>query len=284
MKGEGLDNELDRFASLGGRGYSAIRANMGSAIAILTAIVAVLVTFTEVGFSGFDLRTLTPTLLVILTASYVIYFSMSEAGERLGKESEEYKEAEAALDKTMKKITGEHIPPLREYLSRLADEERTHRIKERLAARGYSYPEYLAYKSGGKYPKETCRAFKRAERVKRVSIPIERMLSHTGRTIGKYPTTPEGKRLLSTVTALIPSTICTLFTVSVMLGAREGLDATGVIEGLLKLSTLPVAALKGYSGGYSYVKGALLDWMEQRRRLLDAFLQEYDNNYLHSEA
>jgi len=72
---------------------------------------------------------------------------------------------------------------------------------------------------------------------------------------------------------LIPSTVCTLFTISVMISVKDNLTAAGVIEALLKLSTLPIIGLKGYSGGYEYVTVSEVAWINTKCRLLDAFIK-----------
>jgi hypothetical protein len=74
---------------------------------------------------------------------------------------------------------------------------------------------------------------------------------------------------------LIPSTVCMLFTVSVMVNVRDNLSVAGVIEAILKLSTLPIIGLKGYSGGYQYTVGSELGWLDTKCRLLETFLRDY---------
>ena len=72
---------------------------------------------------------------------------------------------------------------------------------------------------------------------------------------------------------LIPSTVCTFFTVSVIISTKDGLTASSVIESILKLSTLPVIGLKGYSLGYEYTLGSEISWLELKTDLLDAFIK-----------
>ena len=60
-------------------------------------------------------------------------------------------------------------------------------------------------------------------------------------------------------------------TVSVILTAKSGLSAATVIEGILKLSTLPIVGFKGYAGGYSYIRKSYIPWIETKRRLLQAY-------------
>jgi hypothetical protein len=56
-----------------------------------------------------------------------------------------------------------------------------------------------------------------------------------------------------------------------MLTAKDGLTATAVIEGILKLSTLPVVGFRGYAAGYSYIRRSYIPWIETKSRLLEAY-------------
>ena len=63
-------------------------------------------------------------------------------------------------------------------------------------------------------------------------------------------------------------------TISVVLSAKESLDAIAIIDGLLKLSSLIIIGFKGYAQGYTYVKHKLSAWLVIKSRLLRAFLKE----------
>ena len=65
-----------------------------------------------------------------------------------------------------------------------------------------------------------------------------------------------------------------LFTVSIMISTKDNLTAAGIIEALLKLSTLPVIGLRGYVQGYEYVTVSEIGWLDVKSRLLDAFLED----------
>ena len=85
---------------------------------------------------------------------------------------------------------------------------------------------------------------------------------------------PERKKLGHLVLQLIPSTLCMAFTVSIMLSTKDGTTLDSVIDGLFKLTALPIVGLRGYSEGYSYVKNSKTVWVETKARLLEAFLNE----------
>ena len=105
------------------RGYSALVKNCGKLIAGLTAVIVVLVTFTEIGFYDIGAKELTANLLFILVASYVIYFTLEDAGEALGRESEEYRLSLAKYRETKGKIDADSVVELRDFCARYAKEE-----------------------------------------------------------------------------------------------------------------------------------------------------------------
>ena len=280
MDNKTLTNGLIEADKLVGRGYARLTENAGKAIAIITGIVAALVTFTEVGFGGVDSAAVTPTLLVMLIASYVVYFSMEDAGERYAKSCEEYTAAKAALDKTRGRISGEMMPAFRRFCLEWAAEERRRRAEELLVASGYGTDEYSAYKRGEATSPMAKRVFKRVDRLGQIKISPAAMLSGTEGVGNDGFHSPEGHKLLAMLLRLIPTTLCMLVTVSVFLTGRDGMGAAEIIEGILKLSTLPVVAMKGYVGGYSYVQGPLSGWLEARMRFIEVFLVKWDSGEL----
>ena len=72
---------------------------------------------------------------------------------------------------------------------------------------------------------------------------------------------------------MIPTTVCTLVTVSLVLKVKSDMNAAVIIDGILKLSSLPIIGFKGYAAGYNYARGTLRLWTETKSRLLDAFLK-----------
>ena len=84
----------------------------------------------------------------------------------------------------------------------------------------------------------------------------------------------ESEVLFGALISLIPSTICMVFTVSIMLTAKENMTFSTVINGLIKLSALPIVGLKGLIDGYSYAREDKTNWLNTKARLLEAFLGE----------
>ena len=72
---------------------------------------------------------------------------------------------------------------------------------------------------------------------------------------------------------MLPSALCTVFTVSVMLSGKD-LSVASVIESIFKLSCLPIIGLRGYTRGYAYVTEELVPWVKTKSRLLEAFIAD----------
>ncbi|MBR2342728.1 MAG: hypothetical protein IKA64_00570 [Clostridia bacterium] len=271
------------------RGAGTLLENLGKIIALLTAIIAALVIFTEISFSGFGTERVTTTLFVILGASYIIYFSLEDAGERAARSSESYIAVSEEYRSRREKIRGEDIEELRAFCSEYTERELEYRRREFLFAHGLGPGGYSEYLSGKDCRRSERRIYKRARALRPVPLTPAALLSDERGGGRSELRSPEGDKLLRFTLRLIPTTLCMIFTVSVALNLRDGLTAESIIEGVLKLSTLPLAAYKGYTGGWGYVSGPLSDWQRTRADILDAFLgrkckQELTPVFLSSET
>ena len=253
-------------------GYSSLIKNCGKLIAGLTATIVVLATFTEIGFYDIGVRELTANVLLILVASYVIYFSLEDAGEVLARESDEYRSVYEKLTTLSDKITAEMIPRLRIFIDEYVSEELRHRREALLSIGGKTFVDYEVYLSGERVSGRDKRLYRRVSRLSEIKLGVGTLLS-TRRELVAEIKNPRGSKLIGLCVRLIPTTICTIFTASVMLGVKDGLCATEIIEGLVRLCPLPIVALRGYSQGYDFVKGKEVDWMKGKSRLIEAFLR-----------
>ncbi len=256
------------------KGYLALASNAGRAIAAITLIISALVLFTDISFCELGTRSFTSTACVMLIASYLMYFSMEDAGERLGESSEEYKAASERYKELSSEICGADISSLREFCKSYSDEEKNYRKANFLLRAGYSDFDLESYKNGAPYPRRAVRAFSRAERIKALPLSPKMLLSNEKSHKRSELADPERSKLGIMLLRLLPTTLCMLLTVSVMLSAKENLNAAAVIDGLFKLSSLPIIGFKGYSSGYNYAKRTMPAWLDTKARLLDAFLNK----------
>lgn len=253
-------------------GYGYFANNAGKAIAVITVIIAALVTFTDVTFSAFGGQSFTTSLLVMLFSSYVIYFSLEKSGERLGEKSEEFR---SALDRYLAvkaKISADDISALRDFCYEYSINEAEYRRKNYLAEAGLSTDEYERFKGGECLPGELRRRLRKCGRIKPYPLTPTLLLSKDGLLTASELKNPEAAKTFSLLLGLLPTTLSTFFTVSVMLTLKSSLTAETVIEGILKLSALPIIGFRGYSSGYFYVRGGKALWVETKARILEEFI------------
>ena len=245
--------------------------NVGKVIAAITLFVAALVTFTDITLADFGTQGFTTTLVMLTIASYLMYFSLEDAGEGLGEESEEYVEALGLYEKEKDKICGENIDALRDFCFEYSKEDLKYRQKNFLISHGLGLSDLEKFRAGDAYPKKLRKALIAADRMKAVMLTPKQVLTKERTATKSELSNPEKRKILRLILRLIPSTIGMSITVSVMLTAKEGLTPAVIIEGILKLSTLPIVGFKGYSNGYSFVKKRCIPWLETKRRILEAF-------------
>ena len=255
------------------RGYSSIIANAGRVIAVITLTVAILVSFTDMTFSDLTGESFTTTLMVMLVSSYLMYFSLADTGDREGEQSEEYGAAIEKYTAVRAKISPDDIDGMRGFCHDYSMSELRYRRLSYLSENGYSESDYIAYKSGKKFPRRGVRVFRRTEKMKVIRLSPAVLMSHSHSRIDGELTDPKRRRLINALLSLIPSTLCTVFTVSVILTAKEDMSLSAVIDSLLKLSALPIIGFKGMIDGYRFAREDKSAWLESKARLLETFIQ-----------
>lgn len=256
------------------KGYSFLIANVGKTVAAITLFVSALISFTEVSFSDVGGKSFTSMLVLMLIASYIMYFSLEDAGEKLGRDTNAYKEAVKRHDELKARISGEDIAELRCFCLEYRNAELEYRRSNLLFSLGYTEEEYQSYLKGGVSDKKAKKALGRVKKIKCAELDATSLISG-GRRCESELKNPESRRVINMIIRLIPSTVCMIFTVSVMISMRDNMTAAGVIESLLKLTTLPVIGLKGYAAGYEYATESELSWLEVKSRLLTSFINRH---------
>ena len=268
-----FDPTLLASGNLVKKGYRLLAENVGKTVAIITAIIAVLVSFTEIGFYEFGKEEITANMILITVASYIIYFSMEDAGERLGRTEEEYLATERAYIEVRDRIEASDTPLLREYCKEYTEAELEHRRGMILAEGGLTEKDFAEYKEGRKFPLKERLALSRAKNSRPIDLTIGTLLSERNSETRELRN-PDALKPLRLFLSLIPSTLCTFFTVSLMLSTKDGLTVETVIESILKLSCLPIVALRGYSRGYTHAKEGQSAWLRAKTSLIQGFLKK----------
>ena len=246
--------------------------NLGKLVATVTALIMAAVTFTDVSFSGLSFKDSLPSLLLLVASSAIIYFSLEDAGENLGETAPEFVKAKERYDVLRNRITGDDIEPLRAYSAEYSKRELEFRKRAALLASGLSETALTEYLKSGKAPERSKRALRRISKMKPVFITPKSLLSRERISGRSELEDPEARKLPGLVLKLLPSAVCTLVTVSVMLTAKEGLSSAEVLNGILKLAALPISAFRGYSEGYSFAKHKRSLWLDTKSGILEGYL------------
>ena len=254
-------------------GGSFIR-NAGKIVAILTAAMAILLTFTDVRLGSLTGNDLSGELVMMLVAAYLMYFSLEDAGEKLGKQTVEYEKAAEEYESLRLSVEAEDTEALREFCIQYSEDELEYRKRRALVSAGLTATELSAWLDGGSATKRERRIFKRVMSMKAVPLTPQTLLSRERAARGSELASPERFKLCRLAVGLIPTTVGMCITVSVMLTVKNGLNAECVIEGLIKLAALPMVGFKGYSNGYSHVTERGVAWLETRTRILRIFKNE----------
>ena len=244
----------------------------GWTVAVITLIVSALVTFTEIGFVGGFNENVTATVITLLFASYIIYFSTESCGERDGMKSEEYSTANREYKDALSLIRADDIYALREFCHDYAQGELRFRREAKLMRYGISFCDFEAYLKGE--PGGNPRALRSVSRMKPKRLTPQMLLTQEGRA--NELSHPQKKRFIIMLSKLLPTTVCTFFTGAIVLAARDNLTAVTVIEGIIKLSALPLIAVKGYGAGYAYAKECLSVWLCTKTKLIQSFIKKRD--------
>ena len=248
--------------------------NMGKIIAAFVFILMLAVTFTDVSFAGCFTEEFTSSLLLLMTSSYIIYFSLEDAGEKHGEETEEYLNANKRFSELRARIGGADVDALREFCVEYSKRDLEYRRKIFLISRGLSENDLKKYENGEKYDRRAVAVFKKYRSMKPVILTPKTLLAREKTSSRSELENPDKRKIPMLLLKLIPSTICMTVTVSVMLSAKEGLTVSDVLNGIIKLSALPLIGFKGYSAGYSYVKHNISLFLETKANILEEFLDE----------
>lgn len=256
-----------------GIGYAL--ANLSKIIAVLTLSMACLVTFTDIAVCGIKRETYLSMLAVMIIAAYMIYFSMLDVGEKKGEESEEYRSAIKRYEGARVKISGDMMPKLRTFCEEYSMAELEARRRMRLMSYGFCADEFAAREGTGS--KRARRIFKRIERMHARPLTPRILLNSDKRNVRSELCNPERGKLIRSFLKLVPSTVCMCVTVSVVLSFKDGMTAADVINGILKLSALPIIGIRGYTAGIVYTGVSKSAWLETKARILESFIHTLNN-------
>ena len=255
------------------RGKNALISNMSIVIAVAVAVISALVSFTDVSFGAFLSDGFFPSLLFLLTNGYIIYFSLADAGENSGKESEEYERAGKKYEAAVLRIKPSDVAALGEYCIRYAEAELLQRQDAALLAAGLDRSCLEAYLKGEKTKGGGTRRLRKIAAMKPYPLTPTVLLDGERTARRSMLENPARYKLLHLFVKLIPTTVCSIITVSVMLSGKDGQSAADILNAIVRLSLLPVLAFRGYREGYLYAKFSLSAWLDTKAVILEGFAQ-----------
>ncbi len=269
---EPLDDTLLDTQELLKKTGKSILWNMGKIIAVFVFLLMLAVTFTDVSFGGIFAQSFTSSLVLLVISSYVIYFSLEDAGEKHGEQTPDFEKAKERFSILREKINGSDVDGLREFCIEYSKRDLEYRKRLLLISKGLSDTDVRKYESGEKFDKRTVRVLKRHAKMQPVVLTPKALLSRE-RTYGRSELEdPDKRKIPLLLLRLIPSTVCMTVTVSVMLSAKEGLSLNDILNGIIKLSALPIIGFKGYSAGYSFAKHNISLYLETKANILEEFI------------
>ena len=271
MKSDGVRSELGELDRLTQHGYGFLANNAGKLVALVAALVAVIVTFADVMLTDLGGVRFTSTVAVMVVATYLVYFSLEDAGERYGEESEEYRRAMARYEAAREAILPEDVEPLRKFLVAYSRAQLRHTRERLLTDNGISYEAWQAYLKDGVAAGRERRILRRAHRMRVRTLTPAELLSPLAVRKSDDLRSPERGKRTRLFLGLLPATVCTFFTLSVAVELKHGMTAGAVLDSLFKLSTLPIMGFRGYISGFTHARGAMAEWLESKARLLESF-------------
>ena len=261
-----MTNDSERLLSATLSSFSKGRQRLFSHIGLLVAAIALLaaalVTFTDISLLSLTAESLTLQMAVYAAVTAVMFLSLEEEGERAGRGEEAYKEAVRSFRAAEGRVLPSQYAALEKFCRKYAEEELADRRAHFLLCEGISDP-------SAPLP---ARVQKRLRRLKPLSISAAALLEKEMRAAPSPLQSPDGRRKRRMAFKLFPSIACTVFGIGIAIGVRDALTPSAVAEGLLRIATLLIVALRGYLTGYLFVGESEIPFLQAKTRLLERFL------------
>ena len=249
------------------KGRQKIFTHIGLWVSFLALLIATLATFTNISILSLSAETLTLTVAIYAAVTVVIFFSLAEEGEHMGRSEPAYREAEKSLDAVASRVTPAQYASLESFCRRYAKEEFGERRARLLLAHGIAHEEDTPPKS----------AVRRLKRLRPLQLNAFMLLGKAADADSPLRN-PERKRKNGLFLRLTPSLICTCFGIGIAIGVRDTLTLSAILEGIFKLSALLIVGLRGYVQGYLFIGESEIPFIRAKARLLERFLSETEEN------
>ncbi len=250
------------------RGRQKLFTHIGLWISLLALLIAALTTFTNISILSLSAETLTLTVAVYAAVTVVIFFSLAEEGERMGRSETAYREAEKSLETAVARVAPAQYAKLEDFCRRYAEGEFSERRARLLLAHGIVGEENAPPKA----------AQRQLKRLRPPQLNAFMLLGKAACSIDSPLRNPQKKRKNRLFLRLTPSLICTCFGIGIAIGTRETLTVSAILEGAFKLAALLIVGLRGYVQGYLFIGDSEIPFIRAKARLLEQFLSEAEEN------
>lgn len=265
---------LLRADAVSGKLKSTLLDHIGRATAFFAIVICAIFTFTEIAFVDISFEKFTVEGIVILVMAMVMYLSLESEGEAYAKGQNGYLEAKGCADALAVKVRGDALPDLRKYLLHVYEDEVRAREDRLLLMYGLTRAELEKYRQGERFGKKKSHQLRCVAKTTSRALTPSELLFFEGVGGEEITSAPRKRGRFLGIVRILPSVLCTLLTVGVMIDLKDGFSLRLILEGILKLSALLSMGLRGYLAGVHYVGDVLTPYHKVREKLLDAFLQK----------
>ena len=204
-------------------------------------------------------------MAVYATVTVLMYLSLEEEGERMGRKEKIYTDAESALTTAAARVLPTQYGQLEAFCREYAKEEFAQRRARLLLAYGISDENTAMLPPAAR---------RKLEYLRPVQISAFMLLGNTLKDGGSPLYNPEKRRRYRLLMRLTPSLLCMTFGIGIAIGARDALTISAILEGVFKLSALLIIGLRGYTHGYLFIGEAEIPFIRAKTQLLERFLSE----------
>lgn len=276
-----MRGETTQFSFGGGlRLRPETRRNMGIWVGVLTVMVVAAALFCEMHLTAAPIEQTAMTATVLLSACFVMYTSLFDAGRQKGFSAEAYRTLLGRYEGVRDRAREGAAKTLEAFCMAYVAEELKRSRRRTLLAAGETEEALEQYMAGREEksafrarPRACRRALRRAACMKPLRLHAPMLLSARAGERRTLILTTVPARTTRLIKALLPTIVGSFVTVAVTL---EGYALTlpTVIAGLLRILTLILTGARGYAAGENSVLAEESTVLETKATLLELYLAE----------
>lgn len=254
-----------------------VAKNASWVIGTLAVFVIIVVSFTDISFTGSFTARFSTSLVLLLICNYVEYFSMKHLGKEEARNEKKYRDAQDKYEDTVEDVRAKgfisRIPDFCYYYTKEDYEKRLRRILLQANIEYNTYVKHYRGKKKKELPAELTDFEKKviilANDVKPLNLSIEYIVSVSGeRATTRTPKDPAKISLQQDIQYLIPTLLSTFFVVGILVEAIGNPTFATFATCIVKVFLLVWNGIKGYQNGYYNILRDSIDYTIARTNLL----------------